>query len=120
MSDIVFEAVNLIVMICAALVSAYIIPYMRSTIGDRKIQEIADWAERAVLFAQQTMSAKPGAERKAYVVDFLTEIATANKVPITVTQIDILVESAVKQLRIDEAKGQTVKITADLKGDDSK
>lgn len=112
MDDILFEALKLVIMICSALITIYVIPYIRKTVGEKNLAEIAIWAEKAVLFAQQTMSATPGAERKAYVVAFLNEIAKAKKYPITEEQIDILVESAVKQLRIDEAKGQTVKITA--------
>lgn len=120
MSDIVFETINLIVMICAAIVSAYVIPYIRKSIGDKKLQDIADWAERAVLFAQQTMTAESGAERKAYVLEYLTSYAKEYKIPITDEQINILIESAVKSMKVDEAKGQTIKISTNMTGDDLK
>ena len=119
MSDIVFEAINLVVMILAAIFTAYVIPYVRKAVGDKKLQDIADWAERAVLFAQQTMTAQSGADRKAYVLEYLTRYAHDYKIPITDEQINILIESAVRTMKMDEAKGQTVKISADLKGDDS-
>lgn len=120
MSDILFEALNLIVMICAAIFTAYVIPYVRKAVGDKKLQDIADWAERAVLFAQQTMTAESGADRKAYVLEYLTRYAHDYKIPITDEQINILIESAVKQLRMDEAKGQTIKISTTIADDDLK
>lgn len=120
MNDIIFEALNLIVMICAAIFTAYVIPYIRSTVGDKKLQDIADWTERAVLFAQQTMSAQSGADRKAYVLEYLTRYAHEQKIPITDEQINILIESAVKQLRMDDAKGQTIKISTTIADDDLK
>ncbi len=120
MNDIIFEALNLIVMICAAIFTAYVIPYIRSTVGDKKLQDIADWTERAVLFAQQTMSAQSGADRKAYVLEYLTRYAHEQKIPITDEQINILIESAVKSLRLEENKGQTIKISTAMIGDDLK
>lgn len=120
MNDILFEAINLVVMILAAIFTAYVIPYVRKAVGDKKLQDIADWAERAVLFAQQTMTAQSGAERKAYVLKYLTQYAKEYKIPITDEQINILIESAVKSMKVDEAKGQTIKISTTIADDDLK
>ena len=90
------------IMVCAALGSAYVIPFIRRTAGKEVMSEIAEWAERAVLFARQTMQAETGAERKAYVLKFLTRLAAEKKCPVTAEQIDILIESAVKGMKIAE------------------
>lgn len=107
MADITFEILKLIVMVCTALVTAYVIPWIRKKVGDENISVIADWTQKAVWYAQQTMSASSGAMRKQYVMGFLKEIVQKNKIPITDEQLEILVEAAVKELRIEEAKGQT-------------
>lgn len=125
MSEILLQAAALMVMICAALGSAYVIPFIRRTAGGETMAEIAEWAERAVLFAQQTMQAKTGAERKTYVLKFLTQLVADKKCPITEEQIDILIESAVKGMKIAEGGtgGQSTLAWTDLiykAGDDLK
>ncbi len=105
MNDITFEIVKIVAMVCAVLITRYLIPLFRNAIGDDKIAEAAKWIKSAVYFAQQTMSAKTGEERKAFVMQYAKDLRDELKIPITDEQIDILIESFVKELRIEEAKG---------------
>ena len=105
MNDITFEIVKIVAMVCAVLITRYLIPLFRNAIGDDKIAEATKWIKSAVYFAQQTMSAQTGEERKAFVMQYAKDIRDELKIPITDEQIDILIESFVKELRIEEAKG---------------
>lgn len=112
MSEIVFKAIELIIMVCAMLLTRYLVPYIRQSIGSDRIDTAAQWIKCAVLFAQQTMWAQSGADRKKYVSEFITDLCEKYKIPLTEEQIDVLIEAAVKEMKIEDAKGQAVKITA--------
>lgn len=56
----------------------------------------------AVLMAQQVYHAKTGSERKAIVIDLMKGILIAKKISITDEQLDLLIEAAVKSMKIQE------------------
>ncbi len=99
-----FEILKLIVMIAVFIVTCYLIPWVRGKIGQDKLDEITKWVNAAVLMAQQVYFAKTGAERKAIVVDLLKNILIAKNISVSDEQLDILIEAAVKAMRIEEKK----------------
>ena len=110
MNDITFEIVKIVAMVCAILITRCLVPLFRNAIGDDKIAEAAKWIKSAVYFAQQTMSAKTGEERKAFVMQYAKDIRDELKIPITDEQIELLIESFVKELRIEEHKGNVKRL----------
>ena len=101
-NEIIYEVVKLIVMLLALVVYRYVIPWLRSKISADKLAEVEKWAKYAVLKAQQVMYAENGAERKAYVIQFLKEILIAKNIALSDEQLDVLIEAAVKQMKIAE------------------
>ena len=104
MNEMIFEILKLIVMIAVFIVTWDLIPLVRGKIGQDKLDEITKWVNAAVLMAQQVYFAKTGAERKAIVVDLLKNILIAKNISISDEQLDILIEAAVKAMRIEEKK----------------
>ncbi len=104
MNEMIFEILKLIVMIAVFIVTCYLIPWVRGKIGQDKLDEITKWVNAAVLMAQQVYFAKTGAERKAIVVDLLKNILIAKNISVSDEQLDILIEAAVKAMRIEEKK----------------
>ena len=104
MNEMIFEIMKLIVMIAVFIVTCYLIPWVRGKIGQDKLDEITKWVNAAVLMAQQVYFAKTGAERKAIVVDLLKNILIAKNISISDEQLDMLIEEAVKAMRIEEKK----------------
>ena len=104
MNEMIFEILKLIVMIAVFIVTCYLIPWVRGKIGQDKLDEITRWVNAAVLMAQQVYFAKTGAERKAIVVDLLKNILIAKNISVSDDQLDILIEAAVKAMRIEEKK----------------
>lgn len=100
MSDIIFEVVKLLVMFAVLVLTRYVIPWIRSKIESDKITVIAEWARVAVLAAQQMATSKDGAEKKAIVTEFLKEILTDKNIALSDYQLDILIEAAVKQMKM--------------------
>lgn len=104
MNDILFEALKLLAMLLACMITRYLIPWLKELIETKRLDTIAKWAKKAVLCAQQTLLAKPGEDRKAVVTEFLKEILTAKNISLTDKQLEILIEAAVKEMKIEEAK----------------
>lgn len=102
MNEIIFELLKLVVMLAIFVTTCYLIPWIRGKIGQDKLNEIAKWANAAVLMAQQVYATKTGAERKAIVIDLLKDILIAKKISITDVQLELLIEAAVKAMKMQE------------------
>lgn len=102
MSEIIFEILRLVVLLAVLVVTYYLIPWVRGKIGQDRLDEITRWVNTAVLMAQQVYNAKTGAERKAIVIDLLKDILIAKNISISDNQLDMLIEAAVKQMKISE------------------
>ena len=104
MNEIIFEALKLLIMIVFFLASCYLLPWLKSMIGQNRLDEIKSWTNAAVLMAQQVYYAKTGPERKAIVVDLLKSMLAAKNISITDEQLDTLIEAAVKAMKMEENK----------------
>lgn len=102
MDDILFEVLKLIVMVAVFLVTTFLVPWLKNKIGADKIAQIEKWVNAAVLSAQQTKWDQSGEDRKKAVVQFVQKMCAEHNIKITDEQIDILIEAAVKQMKIDE------------------
>lgn len=102
MNEMIFEVLRLVVLLAVFAVTCYLIPWIRGKIGQDRLDEITRWVNAAVLMAQQVYNAKTGAERKAIVVDLLRDILIAKNISISDEQLDILIEAAVKGMKIQE------------------
>lgn len=91
-----------------AVVTYFIVPYMRTSIDAAKLQQYKEWAALAVKAAELLWKETGrGDDKKAYVANFLNRMFNSRTSVITQEQIDILIESAVKQME-DAASAQTV------------
>ncbi len=108
MNEMIFEVLRLIVLLAVFAVTCYLIPWIRRKIGKDKLDEITKWVNSAVLMAQQVYHTQTGAERKAIVIDLLRSILIAKNISISDDQLDILIEAAVKAMKMQE--GSNAKI----------
>lgn len=66
--------VNAIIALIAAIITAFVIPFIKEKIGAEKLKKIQAWVNIAVEAAEQLyVGSGRGAEKKAYVVKFLNE-----------------------------------------------
>lgn len=90
--NMIIEAV---IMLIAAIFSAVVIPWIRSKTSSEQFEQIKMWVEVAVNAAEQIYTGSGrGAEKKAYVIDFLTE----KGFKIDADSLDKLIEAAVFDL----------------------
>lgn len=109
MNDLVMEILKVIVMLAVLLVTRYLVPWIRAKIGAEQLKEVKTWVNAAVLMAQQVYDAKPGAERKAIVVDMIRKMLLKKNIDISEEQLDTLIEAAVKAMKMQGP--QNIKVT---------
>lgn len=102
MNDTLFKILQLVIMVCSFLISAFLIPWLKNKLGADKIALIENWVNNAVLATQQTKWDESGEDRKKSVVDFVHKMCAEHNINITDEQIDVLIQAAVKQMKIDE------------------
>lgn len=100
MSDIIMKALELTVMIVVVFVMTKVLPYIKQHVDQEKLDDFRAWVEDVVAYAQQMLD--HNGDKKDVVTQILRDIRDKEKLPLSNEQIDILIESAVKQLKIME------------------
>lgn len=88
------QIISAVIALISAMVSAFLIPWLKTKIDANKLQTIKTYVEIGVKAAEQLYAATDGEEKKAYVINFLAE----HGIRFDVSTIDQLIESAVLQL----------------------
>ena len=105
MNETLFKIILALIPVLGAIVTGVIVPYIKEKIGNEKLAKYEEWASIAVQGAEMIFSAQGmGESKKEYVVNFLDKMFNKTKIVITPEQIEILVESAVKEMKISEGK----------------
>lgn len=96
MDELTLLILKIIVSICAALITAYVIPYIKTLKEDKRYASVLDMIELAVRAAEQTIT-EPGQGKlkKAEVIRFVSEWLTRNGIGIMEDELDQLIEAAV-------------------------
>ena len=87
--------VNAVIALAAAVVTAFVIPWVKSKTTAAQREEINAWVKIAVTAAEQIYSGSgKGKEKKAYVLKFLEE----KNLKIDEKSVDLMIESTVKNM----------------------
>ena len=103
MDEVLFKIIFALLSILCTILTGVVAPYIKEKLGNEKLAKYEEWATLAVqcaemIFKEQGM----GADKKEYVINFLNEMFNKNKIVITEEQLEILIESAVKQMKLQE------------------
>ncbi len=105
MDEKIFQIILASIPVFGAIITGFIIPFIKEKIGAEKLAKYEYWTSMAVKCAEMVFKEQGmGEAKKEYVVNFLNEMFNKNKVVITSEQIEILVEAAVKELKLSENK----------------
>ena len=103
MNDITFDILKVVISICAALVTVYVIPYLKTLKEDRRYAQILEMVEVAVRAAEQTIKgAGKGVEKKKEVENIIYAWLMEKGIEITPEQINQLIECAVYQMKQEQ------------------
>ena len=96
--------VEAVISLCLALVSAFLIPWVKKKIGAENMAEFLRWVDIGVAAAEQLFESDATQMKKEFVVEFLRE----KGVVYDEVQIDAAIEAAVIKLH-NQLYGQTAK-----------
>lgn len=99
MSDNLFKIVMLLIPVFCAIITGFIIPYIKTKITTAQMDEIIKWVGKAVQAAEVLFDTpKSGEEKREYVINFIDNMFNSKKEIITKDQIRILLESSWKEM----------------------
>ena len=101
MNDITFMILKIVISITAALVTVYLIPYIKSNTKTKQQEEIIKMIEVAVRAAEQTLDTN--SVKKADVVDYMVKWMNEQGIKISYDQLDKLIEAAVFSMKSENA-----------------
>ena len=103
MDDGLFQIILAVIPVLCTVLTAYIVPYIKAKIGTENLSKYEYWVNIAVKAAEMIWTETGhGADKKQYVVDFMNNMFNSKKIIITEEQINLLIESAVKNMKIEE------------------
>ena len=88
------DIIEAVVVLLSALVTTFLLPYIRQKLSDEKRQKLIFWIETAVKAAEQIYGSKTGQQKKDYVVAFLL----SKGIVADVDEVTALIESEVYKL----------------------
>ena len=93
--------VNAVITLIAAIVTTFLIPWIKSKIDAAKLAQIVEWVGIAVRAAEQIYNESGmGEKKKQYVLDFLADKGFTRDP----NSINAMIEAAVKELNIEQNK----------------
>ena len=93
MDELTFMILKVIVSIATALITVYLIPYIKSQTKNKQQEELLAMVDVAVKAAEQSI--KNGQTKKLEATEFVTKWLNERGIKITEDQLDKLIEAAV-------------------------
>ena len=103
MDELTLMILKVIVSVCAALITAYVLPYLKTLKDDKRYAMLFDMVALAVRAAEQTITESgQGKLKKAKVIKFLTEWLGGKGIAISDEDLSDLIEAAVYQMKRED------------------
>ena len=88
------DIIEAVVVLISAIITTFLLPYIRQKLSDEKRQKLIFWIETAVKAAEQLYGSKAGQQKKDYVVAFLL----SKGIVADIDEVTALIESEVYKL----------------------
>ena len=99
MNEQLFNIISLLIPVIGAIITGFLIPYLKTKLSSARMDEIARWTTKAVEAAEVLFDVPgSGEEKRDYVVHFIDKMFNSRKEVITRDQIRILLEAAWRQM----------------------
>lgn len=95
MNEMTFTILKVVVSVAMALITVYLIPYLKSQTQNKQNQQILDIIQTAVQAAEQVVGERSGKIKKQQVTEFVTKWLNEKNIKISEEQLSQLIESAV-------------------------
>lgn len=101
MNDYEMKIILGIISILGALITGFLIPWLKVKIGNEKLKEYMFWVNKAVECAQQLYTPDLWNIKKNFVLEFINDKYGKT---LTESEIKVLHEAAVKELKLAESE----------------
>lgn len=99
MNEQLFNIISLLIPVFGAIITGFLIPYLKTKLSSARTDEIARWTTKAVEAAEVLFDVPgSGEEKRDYVIHFIDKMFNSRKEVITRDQIRILLEAAWSQI----------------------
>ena len=100
MKELILNLLLAIIPIVSALITAYVIPFLKAKIGNENLKQYKEIAIIAVKAAEMIFTESGmGKEKKQYVLDYLNSKINSDKTVISYQDLELLIEAAVKEMK---------------------
>lgn len=99
MDEFTMVVLKIVVSVCAALITAYVVPYIKTLREDARYASSVEMIEIAVRATEQVLKTEQGVYKKADVVKFVSEWLERKGIRITEDELDQLIEAAVYAMK---------------------
>lgn len=89
--------ISAFIALCVALISVFVIPYIKQKTGAQGMENLLAWVSIAVQAAEQIYTAADGEKKKDYVISFLE----GKGLIVDENEVDAAIEAAVLKLHTD-------------------
>lgn len=98
--ELLVKIVLALISICGALVTAYVIPFIKSKISSTELNKLFEYAKIAVRCAEQIYTVEQWQEKKEYVMNYVINIMNEKlHIDLSYDQIDTIVEGIVNEVK---------------------
>lgn len=104
-----FAIIYVIITVIAYLTGKYIFPNVPQEVKN-KLDILADWATKFVIWAKEFLDKKTGAEKMAAVVEQLKRIADEAGIEVTEEQLKAIAQTAYEAMKAGEAETATAQL----------
>jgi hypothetical protein len=99
-SELFVKIILAIISICGALVTAYVIPFIKSKISSTELNKLFEYVKIAVRCAEQIYTVEQWQEKKEYVMNYVMNIMNEKlHIELSYDQIDTIVEGIVNEVK---------------------
>lgn len=89
--------IEAVIVLIVALISAFVIPWLKTKIGANKMNDFLKWVDIAVAAAEQLYNSTEGSKKKYYVESFLQNKGYS----VNSAELDVAIEGAVRKLHAE-------------------
>lgn len=97
--ELITKITELIVTIILALVSYYVIPWLKNKVGDDKYNLLVAFAETVVRSAEKIYTPEEWAVKKQYAMEMVSDKAEELGLKLSVEEINAIIEGAVQAVK---------------------
>ena len=104
--EIITKVTECALTVIVLLVSAYLIPWLKTKISEEKLKELEKFCEQAVRAAEQLYTPEEYKQKKAYVLSLINEQIEKLGLGLNEAEIDAIIEGIVNYVKHNKEYGE--------------